>query len=361
MNNTWISPLRQLGAFVLLISLAACGSAPNLDGAWIITSQYRILGADTIFSRSPVLLDFKSGGQLDIVSFADEQGLNQSVESLNWRLDKGKLILSGTTEGQAFSDTANLISNKGDELHLSFGQDQHRRLRRLPPSSLFEAETLRKELGNKVWTLSAATLPMNLDTSEVDIEFFTERYVIPQAQQDFPLIWGLVQHGPYHFLIIDGMAGHLQSWDLIELTAQDNGAYQGRYYLRGQALPLSLKPSAKYAQVKPDRSLVEGSWTVELADTTKLIPEARQAKPPYEQFQFQPDGRYTWQILNFPTTGRWTLSRTGNYLLLLDDKQPEYRIIRIAEMAEDKQSFLATYRSHVRNGLNTPAAFTRRQ
>lgn len=362
--STWT---KALGAVLLgTILLSSCSKEQILEGSWLLRSEYQVIGSDTIFSRSPVLLNFEKGGTLLLVSFAETSGLGTRVDTLFWQKLGAKLdTLSGKKLGDIliignaeFSDTALLHSTSGSkDLHIEFKQGQHRLLRRLPPSSLFVAKELESNLLSKVWQLEAASMPMALDTNSLDIEFFPERYICTDVKQDFPFIWSIVNYGSYHFLLFDGLAGHLQSWDLVELTAHDNGAYTGRYYLQGKEQSLRLSPSPRYANRQPNPRLIEGSWQARFDDSTELSPAAKEAGQLYEEFLFLPNGELTRNSLGKPYRGKWSLSKTGNFLLIQEEQR--YYSIRIAEML-DNGNFLGSYRCDLRQGLDTRVLFERK-
>ena len=324
--------------FFILVCLSACQNKPSeteMQGLWVLAFEQQIIVKDTFFQRRPVVLDIRPQGQLLLRNFANQQGLSNQLDTMQWRVQGDNFLLQSDA-----LDTFTIIYQTRDSLVLGFNQpdyqfrQSYRRLQAKPPQ--LKLTELKQKLQTQIYQLQ---IEGENPENPIQIQFFKQRYLLLNRPQFSPFIWDMVEYQGHSFLMLDALQGQPLSWDLIELNTADETLLKGRFYQKNQALSLELK--AQVAKEKADyQTFLDKTWQIELLnpdssnlakknlETLKLLSE-NQA---FEQ-QFGPSSQ----------RGFWEAGHQKGFFLLHNEQESEYSYLLIEGQEAGQTSYTARF------------------
>lgn len=349
-----------------LFFMSSCGGnkLPPLEGVWIEVSEVSKVGAHEIKRRNPIIIDFQQDGEGSYTSFASQTGIRVWEEKLTWKQSDKHIVLSFPKT----TDSLNILYQTKDSLvieALAGGRTVQRTFKKLTARAK-DAKKIDQRLRDEIFVVK---VPSWEGKAEVpfETEFVADRYLMPEdiRSLDMMRFWSVVAYKDHVFLIMDGLTGGAETWDMVEIRESTEEGIRGVYYYKNKPLELFLERSTQLpdpAKMAEFRKNLIGAWDLKPQDPRKLaappkLPSEIDMSMIYEgeRLTFYDEGKLKSEFYAINQEGRWWLSKTGALIVTEIDKDFSY--IRLGEGSEGKM--LCVRRNLCSGGAAVRTEFTK--
>ncbi|MCH2045682.1 MAG: hypothetical protein MK212_16315 [Saprospiraceae bacterium] len=328
-----------------LFFMVSCGGKqlPPLEGVWIEVSEVNKIGMHEIMRRNPIVIDFQKGGEGSSTSFASQTGIRVWEEKLSWTQSDKHIVLTYPKT----TDSLNILYQTKDSLVVDApvgGRNIKRTFKKLN-SYAKDAKKIDQYLRDEVFVVK---VPSWEGKSEVpfETEFIADRYLMPAdiRSLDIMRFWSVVAYKEHVFLIMDGLTGGAETWDMVEIREFTDEGIRGLYYYKNKPVELFLERSTQLPD--PDkmaefRKNLEGTWDLTPQDPRKLsnppkLPAEIDRTEIYEgeRLTFYARGGLKSEFYAINQEGHWWLSKTG--ALIVTELDKDFSYIRLGEATENR-------------------------